>query len=68
MPRPLPSMIMCTLAVVADCGVRKDSQRGVVAGAVRIEDDAFIGPGSVILPGSVVTRVSIYASACYKLS
>lgn len=65
-----PEVKVYTLSVGVESGSRKGSQGPVVAGAVCIEDDVFIGAGSTILPyctvgkgavvgaGSVVTRVS----------
>lgn len=61
---------LLTMTAANDCAQRKGSQGHFKAGAIRIEDDVYIGSSVIILPyvtigkgavvgaGSVVTRVS----------
>lgn len=74
-----PDVKVHTLTASIEIGSRKGSQGPVIAGAVLIEDDVFIGANSVILPyctigrgavvgaGSVVTRVGVSAASGYLI-
>jgi acetyltransferase-like isoleucine patch superfamily enzyme len=69
-----PSVKFYCITAALDCKSRKGSQGHVSAGAIKIEDDVFIGGDVIILPhvtvgkgavigaGSVVTRVSLYSA------
>lgn len=64
-----PDTKIMTMTAMNDCSSRKGSQGSFRAGAIRIEDDVFIGANVTVLPyvvigkgavvgaGSVVTRV-----------
>ena len=73
-----PNVKLYCITASIDPSARKGSQGNVIAGAIRIEDDVFVGADVTVLPyvtigrgavigaGSVVTKVSGYVVAGLK--